>query len=284
MWVLSSILIVLCAIVVGIALYFLLIKQSPKTKNIILYVLVGLYFVIVLAGMFKFDAFDRIVGLNSTEFGSKAVMVLLNILRGVSSLSLLLITAIPFIKNKTVKNILFLFCAPVTLLNIIFLKANVECVLGVANATMFNYLSIMYALRLFFECVIYIYLFFVIKHKFEVKENPKQFFFNFFACLFPLLLLIVPLHNFQQLFGTVNSIEVEFLTFGQHIWIALTIVFMLLIHNIFRNKSEDVKYSLIVLLSLACFYQFNLYYTTIDIPLHNLPLNMYNHTTILIPI
>lgn len=284
MWFLSSSLIVLSIAIICVALYFLIRNKSNKFKTIFWYVLIGCFFAIVVVRIFKLDVFDHIVKFNYPQFGSKLRVTMLNILRGVSSLSILLITAQPFIKNKTVRDIILLFCAPVAVLNIIFFKANVECITGVLEAKPFCYQAITLSIQLSIELVIYFYLFFILKHKFNFKENIKLFFFNFFACLFALLLLMMPLHNPQQLFGMLSDINVEFLTFGQHIWIAVTLLFMLLIHLIFRNKNEDIRNSVIVFLALACFYQFNLYYTSIEIPLHNLPLHMCNLATILIPI
>ena len=269
---------------ISVGLYFLTKNKSPKFKNIFWYILIGLYFAIVVVRFFKLDVFDHMISYNYSQFGSKTRITLLNILRGLSSLSVLFITAQPFIKNKTVRNIMLLFCAPVALLNVVFFKENVECIVGVSQAEPFIFHSITLSIQLVLELVVYFYLYVVLKYRLNIKENPKEFFFNFFVCLFPLLLLMMPLHNPQQLFGTMPDVEVKFLTFGQHIWIGLSLLFMLLIQIIFRNKNEDIRNSVIVLLALACFYQFNTYFTTLNIPLHNLPFHMCNLATILIPI
>lgn len=284
MWYLDIGIIFASIILIGLGLYFLLRNKSDKVKNIVWYVLVGLFFVSILTRIFKTDIFDHMIQFNYPQFGSKTRIVLLNILRGVSSLNLLLITAQPFIKNKTVRNILVLFCLPVMILNIIFFKQNIECITGVLDAKPFIYESITFAIQLILEGVIYMYLILVLKYRINIKENPKEFFFNFFTCLPALLLLMMPLHNPQQLFGQIPDIEVKMFTFGQHVWVFVTIVFMLVINRIFKNKSEDVRYSVIVLLALGCFFQFNMYYSTIKIPLHNLPFHMCNLATILIPI
>lgn len=198
MWFLSSSLIVLSIAIICVALYFLIRNKSNKFKTIFWYVLIGCFFAIVVVRIFKLDVFDHIVKFNYPQFGSKLRVTMLNILRGVSSLSILLITAQPFIKNKTVRDIMLLFCAPVAVLNIIFFKANVECITGVLEAKPFCYQAITLSIQLSIELVIYFYLFFILKHKFNFKENIKLFFFNFFACLFALLLLMMPLHNPQQ--------------------------------------------------------------------------------------
>jgi len=168
-------------------------------------------------------------------------------------------------------------------LNIIFFKANVECIVG-ATAQPFGYHSIMLALQLVLEGIIYLVLLTVFRHRLKIKEAPKEFFKNLFLSLPFLLLLMMPLHNPQQLFGTVPSLVVKYLKFGQHIWIALIFLFMYLIQKIFRNKNQDVRNTVVTLLAITLFFQFNLYYTTIKIPLNNLPFHLCNLATILIPI
>lgn len=285
MWWLSPILIIVAIAGLFCAVFFSVRNKSDKVKKIVFNCLIGVFFAIMFVTLFEFDYIDHMINLNMPEFGSKTLIVFKVILHWFSFLSVLLITVQPFIKSRNIRNIMLLFCAPICLLNIIFFKANMEMLQGVANAGQFSYRACLYAATLVVEALVYLYIFFVYKHNFGFKENVKKFFFNFFTVLLPLLILMMPLHTPQQLVGdTTNLMEVEFLSIGQHIWVGAIFLLYYLLKLIFRKKSEDEREALIILLGIAMFYQFFIGFNSWNIKLNDLPLHMCNLATFLIPL
>ncbi|MCM1289601.1 MAG: YwaF family protein [Corallococcus sp.] len=282
MWWLSPILIAVCIAAIFCALYFPLRKKSDKCKKIVFYCMVGVFFAIMFVTLFEFDYIDHMVKFSHDEFGSKPVIVLKVLLKWFSYLSVLLITVQPFIKSQNVRNIMVCFCAPICLLNIVFFRTNVEMLQGVANAQQFGWRAILYSATLVTEMVIYLYIVFVLRHNFGFK-NKKTFFLRFFAALIPLLVLMMPLHTPQQFFGE-TDLEIKFLTFGQHVYVASIFLLYFVLKNIFRNKTEEEREALIIILGIGMFYQFFIGFHSWKIPLNDLPLHMCNLATFLIPL
>ncbi len=273
----------------SVSLYFLMKNKQQKSKDLVFKILGWVFFAVFVFRFFSHDSFSDLVQFNMPQYGSKFLVVLTSLLRWSCNIYVLLLSTIPCVKSKNLRNLVVLVALPFVALNFIFFARNVHCFIGFGKSLL-NYRVFQYALELIVAFTMCFYLIFVLKHKIEYKSNKKEFWLNILKTLPLIMLMAFQLEIPQQWFGT-TEVVLDFMTFAQHVWIFLLLVMLVGIHYGLKDKSEDVKYASMLLLSVSMFYQYfgkMTYISTLfagqAISLTSLPFHICNLATALIPL
>lgn len=267
-----------------LAVILLLLKKHTKKINIILKILVVIYFVVGFARLFLPDdfilvingAYDYSIFFNSTDYLS-------SILRWGYQTSLIILPVSIFFKdNKYMKRIVVYYCLPFLILNILtydthmayFLKRDV---LNIRYHDPFgfgklsdSFRHVQFSLELGLATALAMFSAF----DFSIYKMKAKEVFNFFAILIPVILLSLPIYVPQSLFGYGNFMLTGF-TLQNLIWILMIIAIVFTIYFIFRNQKYEHRLIVGVTMSLALFVLYNsMYITGITIP--RLPVQLCN--------
>lgn len=194
-----------------------------------------------------------------------------------------------FLKNKYIKNISIYFCFLLTIVNLIcypiFLEfatsslgrgLNSIPVIGqgvkdfLLNPT---FRSIIFAITWIIPFICSIILFF--EDFMSIKlNNIKEFFLNlliFMVIFFAVIPIFVP----QHLFGYSNILLKPW-SLPHFLWLLFVVAELITLYFIFRNKDEEIKYIVCLILSLALFLQYNEMFSAVSINFERLPLQLCN--------
>ena len=270
-------------------MYHFLKDKDDKLKLRIFKILGLLFFVVFLFRLFSEDTFHQLVQFNMPEYGSNAVVVLTSLLRWSLNFCVLMLTIIPFVKSKNLNNILCAIVFPLLCLNFIFFARHIRCFIGFETSIL-NYRTFQFSLELVLGLLMCLYLIVILKHKFDYKSDKKGFWLTFAKTVPFILLMSIPLDILEQWFGP-SDIVLDFMTFAQHVWIFMLIVLALGIHKGLKNKSEDIKYAALLIISVSMFYQYfgkwnyvGLLFSGGAIQPHMLPFHICNLATAIIPL
>lgn len=194
-----------------------------------------------------------------------------------------------FFKNRTFKNIAVYFCTIVTIVSLAYYTTHLSFFTSVEGRGLNSipvlssglkqfllnpaFRSIYFGLYSMLQLLIPIVLAIQEKHVFDYK-NLKEY-GKFFLILPLVILSIVPIYVPQYLFGYTNIIFTRF-SIVHFAWFGATILELVLLYLIFRNKDEDSKRILLFVLSLSLLLQYSQMFGAASISIKRLPLQLCN--------
>lgn len=259
-----------------VALIYTSKKINNKKLTVILKVISVVFALVYLVRLFQVDAIDRVN--QGAVWITHSELVIVNLLRWFTYVSIVLCIITPFLKVKTFKNLLA-FLVPITvILNIIFFKLNLLAFFGDATISLTHYRSIMFGCELVLMGILGGYaLYEKIKEK-DFKNFGTQL--KYMAIVLPFLLLsIFPSNMLWNLFGPINLVADDF-TFIHRIYIYIALITPFLITFIFGKKNYDIRNSVVVWLAVAGFIGY-FYYFNYNVGLNALPLHLCNTAIVL---
>ncbi len=255
----------------------IVLDRKIKSKyDIVLKVFCALFFCFYFYRLFQVDAIDKIVALSG--FLTPAQTIIITIVRWLLMAAVLLATILPFVKVKTVSNLIALFVPIAVVLNIIFYRLNLLAFVG-ESYSVWSFRSIMFMFELaFLGALSALVLFRKIKEK-DFGEFKKQL--KYMLIILPLAMLAVfPQYGVMAIFGPLNMIAEEF-NFIHRIYLYIPLIAPIIITVFFKNKDYEVRDSVVKLLAVASFFQY-FYIHDFSFAPTNLPLHLCNTGIILL--
>lgn len=278
----------------AIILIVALIAIARYTNSkVILWVTRGLS--IALFGLFTFMLFqddiisDILVGgvkIDPDEFTvipnfmSDVELAWINILRWLNTLSVLVAMVAPWLKVKTLNNIMCFVAPIVFILDIIFFRLHLMAISG-PEYSLTSASSVVLAIEIAIMGVLAGYFLYKKIAERDWENIGKQL--GLMYAILPFMLLSVFPQNF--LFNFVGNAggEAESFSLVHRWWIYLAIIVPVLITIAFRKTSEEVRRTVLIWLSFAGFSQF---FYTYEFPLsaEGLPLHLCHTAIVLVMI
>ncbi len=275
---------------------FVFFKKSEKFAGIlnkILKISVIVYCSLVILTILLPDAFVR--SYNPEEIPLTYKDISFALVRWFSALSFVILPLSVFFKNRTLRNIASYFCFTMTIVSLIYYPTfmeNYTSTLGrglnsisVISEGFKNFLinpifrSFIIAIQWLLELSIILVLEIEEKHLFNFKD--KKEYLNFGLVLLTTLLCSIPIYVPQHLFGY-SSLIFDAWTFPHILWILSVIGLTVSLFFVFRNKSQENKKILCLILALSLFYQYNQMFGAISINVKRLPLQLCNIGALLV--
>ena len=194
-----------------------------------------------------------------------------------------------FCKNKYIKNIAIYFCFLLTIVNLICFPTFLEFAtsslgkglnsIPVISQGVKDFLlnpifrSIVFAITWIIPLILSIILFFEDFKNIKLN-NIKEFFLNlliFMAIFFAVIPIFVP----QHLFGYSNILLKPW-SLPHILWLLFVVIELTTLYLMFRNKDEEIKYIVCLILSFALFLQYNEMFSAVSINIERLPLQLCN--------
>lgn len=111
------------------------------------------------------------------------------------------------------------------------------------------------------------------------KEDVK----NFFIILPLLIISIVPIYAIEGILDHQSNIEFKFFSLSHIAWMILIVLQILVLYRIFKDKSKDDKFILILILSLSLLVQYNQLFCSMgELTCKRMPLQLCNLASYLI--
>lgn len=273
---------------------FLIILFCKKKNKDFTKILSIIYCILTFINIILPDSF--IMSKDSEEEVLKNKDLLQSFLRWFNYMSVIVLPIASFFKNRTIRNIAVMFCLPVTILNIVFIYSyvpyftssdgrglnNIESLSNIIKTFLINetFRVIWFSIILSIGLLIPLMLLIFEKHRFNYKDKKEILYF--IITLILMLIIMVPIYLPQTIFGFTNLI---FKKFGivHFAWIIFMIIETLILIKVFKNKSEEDKYILCLILALVTLYQYNSMFS-LTISFKRLPLQLCNLASYLIVI
>jgi len=253
-------------------LQFLLGVKFPSKKILINRILTVSLIAVFFVRLLFSDAIDDVLALNTTMF-EKPMTVWITLLRWLSLASLIFVFIAPFTKVKTIKNISTFIGLGVWVLNLGFYAQNVTAFVGTSDFGFFNLRNIQFMIELAFVGAICGYqLFLMIKNKElpKLKEIGLMFLVYFCVCL-----ICFPINTFDILFVTTGPVLEDF-NFAHRLFLYLCFALLIALFAIFRKKNNDVKWAMLLTISVCAMLLYSYYWDVLDFSYSNLPLHLCN--------
>lgn len=270
-------LILSATIIVLLATLVVISKKIDNKKTAVVIKVISIVFALIyLVRLFQVDVIDSVN--NSATWITNTELAVINIIRWFTYVSIVLCIVAPFLKVKTLKNLLAFFVPLTVILNIIFFKLNLLAFFGNAGFSLIHYRSIMFACELVLMGILGGYaLYEKIKEK-DFKKFGTQL--KYMAIVLPFLLIsIFPSNMLWNLFGPINLIADDF-TFVHRVYIYAALLAPLIITFVFGKKHYDIRNSVVVWLAVAGFIGY-FYYFNYNVGLNALPLHLCNTAIVL---
>jgi len=120
--------------------------------------------------------------------------------------------------------------------------------------------SFIFGILLFISMMIIIYNT-IINYK-DLKFESKKEVTNFIFISIGLLLTNMPIYTIQQLFGTTSNITFNFLDPMHFVFIFIIILEFIVLYKIFKDKTYETKYILLLIMALSLLFQYNTFFKT----------------------
>lgn len=268
-------------------LKFSVFKNNEKFKIImdkILKVISIVYCFIIFFSILLPDAFSLCY--SKEELTNRNVLFAL--IRWLSYVPFIVMPISAFFKNKTIKNIAIYSCFVATILNLIFYPEFLSYAtsnlgrglnsISVLNEGFKNFLinatfrSVIFGFTWLIQLTFSVVMFFE-KFK-DIKLNLKESAFALltFVCVF---LACVPIFVPQHLFGH-SEIIFSAWSLPHLVWLLFVATDILVLYFIFRNKDQETKRIVCLILSLCLFLQYNQMFSAISINMKRMPLQLCN--------
>lgn len=269
---------------------YVFFKNNEKFNfavNIILKVAVVIYCCVVFLSILLPDAFTLCYSKEDLILNSKEKLFAL--LRWFGTLSFVMLPLAVFFKNRTIRNIAIYFCTAVTIISIINYPIYMENFTSIAGKGLNSipifsqsfktfllnstFRSVVIGFQWLLELSIPIILALNEKHVFNFK-NIKECFY-YFVILIPTLLGCIPIYVPQHIWGFTDIIFSAW-SMPHILWIIIVIAEIIVLFYIFRNKSQENKLILCLILSMSLVLQYSQMFGAISIKLEKLPLQLCN--------
>lgn len=260
---------IILSIVILLGLSLTIFKKDDEYKYF-LKVLTVIYLAIGFFRMFLSDSF--IMGVDNSLTN---IPVLQIILRWGYYTNYAILPMAVFSNNRVFKNIASYFSLTFTMLSIVFFNKYMGYFLsyageGIQLVPWFRYLYFGIELSL----AAFIPIFGQIKEKYYFNVKDKKEWLNFGIVLLGVLVLMMPVYVPQHILGT--SLEIPKAYSAYHfVWIFLIILQFYILHMIFKNRSEEDRFALILLLTIVLFFHYNNIYLR-GIRIYRLPFQLCN--------
>lgn len=243
-----------------------LIRKKDKLISNIIKVMSIVFMVLTFINLFLPDSFvyslseEELVGNNYFE----------TFIRWFRFVSFLVIPICVFFDKKIFNKIAIYFCLPIAIINIIifftylpdFTTNNIR---GFANIRFFSdsfrlfltsesFRGIFFGILSLLELVILSYVLY--KNVKITKFKRFKEVLEFVGTLIGIILVIIPIYVPQYLFGYTDIIF-ESYSISHLIWVLILIGIFILLNKIFKNKSIEDKYILVLIMSLSLLIQYN---------------------------
>ncbi len=264
----TLILVILCATLYYKKEWF---KNKEKNNNYIK-LLVLIFVFIAFINVFLPDGFAyRFI--DNFELLKETHNPLHAILRGFYAMSIIVLPIAVFFKKKSFIKVTTYITLPTILLNIIFYfqyisyytsplteKASVFGVALLPFTTNVVFRSIIFGLIMGLALIISLYV--ILNNKDKLKFTCKKEVFNFIILSISLFISNMPIYTIQQITGDVTNITFNFMDPMHFIYMVFIVMEVLVLTLIFKNKSYDDKYILLLVLSLSLLFQYNSFFKT----------------------
>lgn len=270
-----------------LVLKFCIFKENEKFKTILAKILkiisivyCGLIFVSILLP----DAFSLCY--SKEELANRNVWFAL--IRWLSFVPFITMPISIFFENKTIKNIAVISCIVTTILNLAFFSSYLEYATSTAGRglnsisilsngfknflinTVFRsfWFGLIWVIQLLFGVVMLCEDFKQIKIS---KKDVLTTSLSFLAITFLCIPIFVP----QHLFGH-SEIIFSAWSVPHILWLLMVVILIVSLYFIFRNKSQDTKRIVCIILSLCLFIQYNQMFSAIIINAKRFPFQLCN--------
>ena len=268
------------------------VKTSDKQKfyNYILNTLK--IFVIILSilqfiSIFLPDAF--VLNFAENEVALSSEEKIFAIVRWLVAINNIVLPIAVFYKNKTIKNIAIYFCTITTIISICFYNTYIEYFTsplgkGISTLSFLNenvkaflidntfrsiFVGIIWGLQLIIPIIL------LIEEKIFINFKNLKEIGLFFAGIMFILINCMPIYVPMHIFGYTNIIFSAW-SIPHIIWLFLTFLELIVLYNIFKNKSFETKKIVCLILSLCLLFAFNQMFTAKGITIKKLPLQLCN--------
>jgi uncharacterized membrane protein YwaF len=250
---------------------FFIFQKRPTKFNVFLKAIAVIYTVIVFFSYFLPDGFVWVI--NGSFYGGvyyDRIDLTQTFLRWMLNISTVVLPVAVFCRNRLLKNIAIYICLPFTILVAInagdFIAYFIDPTgRGIANSVhispgfrqlIFNqsFRTIYFAAQLILGMVIPLCLFFIGKHRFNLKDRIERT--HFLAALPFVILSGMPTYTLQSMFGFSGGRSGGYST-AHMIWILLLIMELIAIYVIFHKKDYRTRYELCVYLAFQLFMHYN---------------------------
>lgn len=273
-------------LLISLSILFL-IRRKEKFLNIVMKVLVIIFMILTFVNVFLPDSFVYSYSEEELVGNNKIFEAFIRWFRYVG----FLVIPIAIFKNKKVINkIAIYFSLPIAIINLVmyfiylpeFTTTNIR---GIANIRFLGegfrsfisndiFRSSVFGVISLLEIVILLYILFK-NYKNIMFDSIKEI-FTFIITLFSLILLIIPIYIPQYIIGYTNIIF-ESYSIGHLIWVLALVLEFTLLNTVFKNKSNEDKYILVLIMSMALLIQYNQMFSAInELTFERLPLQLCN--------
>ena len=230
-------------------------KREICLSDLILWFFSILLFAALIPYLFWMNAISNQVGLNGELF-SPTGYILVSVLEWLTVMTVATAIVMPFFKKQEARDYCAFFAIPVILLNIICLKPVITANLGVWDMT--HWRTWIHGARILLTAMICgnACIKAIVGRDFDNigKRLGKM---ALFIILY--LLAFMPTYVPQLMFGTVGEVTEDF-TFIHRLFIYPSFVLPILIYFAQRNKSENDRHFILVMLALSGFIQYFIYH------------------------
>ncbi len=272
-------------IVAMIIVAFLWIDKN-NVVNKIVKVLGITYVVLTFVTIFLPDGLIKSVSDPSELVGANKWCCVLRIMLAINPV---IITIVSFFKSRTFKNIAIYWTLPWTFISIFFYNEYMECFLspngrglyqtrGIPEALktlMMNetFRGIIFCIQWILVVSICLKLLLIDKHVFKINDYREILRFGIVLIL--LLIQMMPIYIPQLLAEGFGPFLFERFSPLHFVWIFYLVGKIIVLWLLFRNKSEEDKYLLCIVLALSVMFQYNSMFS-LTINIKRLPLQLCN--------
>ena len=229
-------------------------KKEVALSNLIQWTLALLLFFAMIPYMFWMNEMSNQVGLNGMMF-SKSGYVLVAILEWLTVMTVAVAIVSPFFPKKEARDYCAIFAIPVIIANIAALRPVIKGNLGTLDLT--HWRAMIHMARIALTAMICgnALIELIVSRDFE-KLGKRLGKMGLFALLY--LIAFMPTYFPQLLFGQIGEITEDF-TVTHRMFIYPSFVLPVAIYFAQRNKSEEDRHFILVLLALSGFIQYFIY-------------------------
>ena len=220
------------------------------------------------------------------------------LLRWLSFVSFLVLPVAAFFDRPTFRRIAFYFCLPVAILCLLDVQGTLAGYTAPLGTGLCDIRYLPDSVRLFMKNEIFRGILFFAIHLAEIGailvlilRDPSVLKFGKrdilpFLGLIPLLMAsIVPTYALEGIFHTYTEIPFKAFTPAHFVWLAGMILEITVLTLIFRKRSEEDRYLLVLILAFSLLLQFNQLFASLgELTCKRMPLQLCNIATYLLPI
>jgi len=257
----------------------LIILKNKVSNNMILKlckIFAIVLFLLATIRCFLSDGFIWVI--NGGVYGGfyyKDFNLLQSLLRWGLLLSIIVYPCASFFKNQTMRNVACYFCLPVCILCVIFYNDFLRYFTEYTGRGIWitdSIRHIEFIIELTLAITIPLLLLFRLNHKFKIKDCKEWL--NFFLYLPLMLIVVVPVTLPQSIWGFTDKFMLP-LSFANLMWVLVIFLLFIFSYFLFRFKSREIRYMVLIFLSLFLFLHYNSIYL-MDLKLSRLPFQLCN--------